>query len=82
MRFQEWEALRQDLATLADTPRAEGEYRIEPLAPEGSGRVRLRLESRHRLSTRFNPYAGLWTDFILGDTQRYILEALKERCEG
>ena len=57
----------------------EGEYRIEPLA---GGRVRLHLESRHRLSTSFNFYAGLWTDFILGDTQRYILRALRERCEG
>jgi len=57
----------------------EGDYRIEALS---GGRVRLSLESRHRLSTRFNPYAGLWTDFILKDTQRYILEALRRRCEA
>ena len=56
----------------------EGEYRIEPVAP---GRVRLHLESRHRLSTHFNFYAGLGTDFILKDTQRYILRAIRERCE-
>jgi hypothetical protein len=55
----------------------EGDYRIAPLP---GGRVRLHLESRHRLSTRFNAYAGLWTDFILEDTQRYILEALRRRC--
>jgi hypothetical protein len=57
----------------------EGEYRIEPL---DGGRVRLHLASRHRLTTHFNAYAALWTDFILEDTQRYILEALKRRCEG
>jgi hypothetical protein len=57
----------------------EGEYEIEPLAAD---RVRLHLASRHRLSTRFNFYAGAWTDFILADTQRYILEALKRRCEA
>ena len=57
----------------------EGEYRIEPLTV---GRLRLHLTSRHRLSTRFNFYSGLWTDFILADTQQYILEALKRRCEA
>jgi hypothetical protein len=56
-----------------------GEYRIEPLA---GGRLRLRLASRHRLSTRFNFYSGLWTDFILADTQQYILEVIRRRCEG
>jgi hypothetical protein len=56
-----------------------GEYRIEPLSP---GRVRLHLRSTHRLSTRFNAYSGLWTDFILSDVQTAILEVLKRRCEG
>ena len=60
----------------------EGEYRIERLESAEEGRLRLHLTSRHRLSTRFNFYSGLWTDFILADTQRYILEALKRRCEA
>jgi hypothetical protein len=55
-----------------------GSYRIEALGP---GRVRLHLASRHRLSTRFNFYSGLWTDFILRDTQRTILDILKRRAE-
>lgn len=55
----------------------EGEYRLEPQ----DGFVRLRLSSIHRLSTHFNLYASLWTDFILWDVQRYILAILKERCE-
>ena len=57
----------------------EGEYRIEPL---GRGRVRLHLASRHRLSTHFNLYAGVWTDFILRDIQRTILGILERRCEA
>jgi hypothetical protein len=56
----------------------DGSYRIEPL---GGGRLRLHLASHHRLSTRFNPYARLWTDFIMADTQRYILAVLRDRCE-
>lgn len=56
----------------------EGEYRIEPLAP---GIVRLHLASRHRLTTRFNVYSRLWTDFVMADVQRYILARLKARCE-
>ncbi|NOT59950.1 MAG: hypothetical protein HOP19_06955 [Acidobacteria bacterium] len=56
----------------------QGDYRIEPLA---NGRVRLHLGSTHRLSTRFNFYAGWWTDFIMRDTQNYILRIIKGRCE-
>lgn len=55
-----------------------GEYELEPL---GGGDVRLHLRSTHRLSTPFNAYASLWTDFIMFDVQRYILEILKTRCE-
>ena len=56
-----------------------GEYEIEPVAP---GRVVLHLASTHRLSTRFNLYSGLWTDFIMRDVQEYILKILKRRCEA
>jgi hypothetical protein len=44
--------------------------------------VILHLASTHRLSTRFNVYAGLWTDLIMRNVQEYILEILKRRCEG
>jgi len=57
----------------------EGTYWIEPLSP---GHVRLHLASRHRLSTRFNAYSGLWTDAIMHETQRYILEIVARRAEA
>jgi hypothetical protein len=56
----------------------DGRYRLEPLS---TGRVRLHLSSTHRLSTHFNLYSGVWTDFVMRDVQRYILGILKERCE-
>ena len=56
----------------------EGDYRIERI---GENQVILHLSSRHRLSTRFNLYAGLWTDFIMRDIQRNILGIIKKRCE-
>ena len=60
-------------------------YSIEP-APPGengdAGTVVLVLESRHRVSTRFNEYSGAWTEFILSDLQRYLLRIVKERAEA
>lgn len=56
-----------------------GEYLIEPL-PDGS--TRLHLSSRHRLSTDFNWYAHFWTDAIMADLQRTILQVIRERCEA
>ena len=56
----------------------DGVYTIEPL---DSQRVVLHLSSRHRLSTKLNPYGGLWTDFLLGDIQNYILTIVKDRAE-
>jgi hypothetical protein len=55
-----------------------GRFDIEPVGP---GRVRLHLSSQHRLSTGFNGYARLWTDFIMADVQAYILEIVKRRAE-
>jgi hypothetical protein len=55
-----------------------GAYRIEPLS---NGRVRLHLSSDHRLSTHFNGYAAWWTDFVMRDTQNYILEIVARRAE-
>lgn len=57
----------------------EGEYELEPLA---DGAVLLHLRSRHRVSTHFNFYASLWTDFIMSDVQAYILEIVRRRSEG
>ena len=34
------------------------------------GKVLLHLSSKHRLSTRFNAYGGLWTDFIMSDLKK------------
>lgn len=54
-----------------------GEYVLEPV----DGAVRLRLISRHRVSTHFNWYAHLWTDAVMRDVQRSILHVIKNRCE-
>ena len=56
----------------------EGRYRIER---GGEGTVLLQLSSVHRLSTRFNFYSGVWTDFIMRDIQNNILGIIKHRCE-
>jgi hypothetical protein len=55
-----------------------GEYRLEPL---GNGKIRLHLSSQHRVSTDFNWYAHLWTDAIMADLQKRILQVVKQRCE-
>jgi hypothetical protein len=55
-----------------------GESRIEMIAP---GRAILHLSSQHRLSTHFNSYAGLWTEFLMRDIQDSILHVIKNRCE-
>lgn len=56
----------------------EGKYRIEPLADGG---VLLHLSSNHRLSTRFNFYGRIWTEYFMNDLQMYILEIVKARAE-
>jgi hypothetical protein len=55
-----------------------GEYVLEP---QGDGETRLRLISRHRVSTDFNWYAQLWTDGVMRDVQQSILHVIKNRCE-
>jgi len=54
-------------------------YRLEPL---NETQVILHLSSRHRLTTNFNVYGGLWTDWMLSDFQNYVLSIVKARCEG
>jgi hypothetical protein len=56
-----------------------GEYVIEPVS---DGVVRLRLSSNHRVTTDFNWYAQLWTDAIMRDIQKTILEVIRNRCES
>ncbi len=57
----------------------QGEYRIETMQ---DGRILLHLSSRHRLSTTFNFYAGVWTDAVMRDIQDNILYVIRNRCEG
>jgi len=56
----------------------EGRYELEPVP----GGVVLHLASRHRLSTHFNFYAGLWTDAVMRSVQETILAVLKARAEA
>lgn len=52
------------------------------LTPTRDGRsTELVLRSQHRLSTRFNPYAGWWVDRIMGSIQRNILAVHRARAE-
>jgi hypothetical protein len=55
-----------------------GEYTLEP---SDGGNTRLRLVSRHRVSTDFNWYARLWTDGVMRDVQHSILHVIKNRSE-
>jgi hypothetical protein len=57
----------------------DGRYEIEPISDQ---RVILRLSSTHRLTTRFNWYAGLWTEPIMSELQRVILEVVKARSQA
>ncbi|MEM7183661.1 MAG: hypothetical protein AAF518_22325 [Spirochaetota bacterium] len=56
----------------------EGRYKIIPL---GNNRSKLLLSSRYRISTRFNIYARIWSDFLMSDIQNNILRVIKSRCE-
>ena len=55
-----------------------GEYEIEKINEK---QVRLHLFSRYRLSTRFNFYAEIWSDFLMRDIQENILRVIKSRSE-
>ena len=57
----------------------DGTYRIEPAGPRD---VVLHLSSTHRLSTRFNLYASLWSDLVMRQIQANILQVVKRRAEG
>lgn len=53
-------------------------YWIEPI---GDHQVILHLNSNHRLTTRFNAYGGLWTQWGMREFQNYILTIIKARAE-
>ncbi len=57
----------------------DGIYEIETLSPNT---CRLHLTSRHRLSTRFNSYAGWWSEKIMDQIQGSILEVIRKRAEA
>ena len=52
----------------------DGQYEIELLP---GNRCRLHLTSRHRLTTRFNAYAGWWSARIMNAIQGSILEVMR-----
>ena len=55
-----------------------GTYELRPTA---AGQTELILWSDHRLSTRLNPYAGLWTRYVMSEIQRRILTVVQHRTE-
>jgi hypothetical protein len=57
----------------------DGTYEIVPVSAD---EVELRLWSTHRLSTHFNGYASLWTDFVMRQIQGNILEVVRARAEA
>lgn len=56
-----------------------GQYEIEKIS---ANQIRLHLFSRYRLSTRFNFYAEVWSDFLMRDIQQNILRVIRSRSEG
>jgi polyketide cyclase/dehydrase/lipid transport protein len=56
-----------------------GTYELYPL--DGGRATRLVLRSEHRVTTRFNLYAKLWTDRVMRSIQENILEVQKARAE-
>lgn len=55
-----------------------GEYEIVPV---NENQIKLKLLSQYRLSTKFNFYAAIWSDFLMRDIQSNILRVIKSRCE-
>ena len=52
------------------------------IAPTGKDSVLVTLSSEHRLSTKFNFYASLWSKAIMSSIQKNILQVVQARCEG
>jgi hypothetical protein len=58
---------------------SEASYWIEPV---DAGTVVLHLDSRYRLSTRFNKYGALWAGWGLSEFQGEVLHVIKARSEA
>lgn len=56
-----------------------GDYTMKP-AP--GGRTELTLTTRYVAKTHANPYAELWGELLLGDTEDNILSVIKGRAEA
>lgn len=56
-----------------------GTYEIERIS---DSEVKLKLYSRHRISTHFNFYARIWSRYLMGEIQSNILRVIKKRSEG
>ncbi len=56
-----------------------GTYELQPTA---DGQTSLLLWSDHRLNTRLNPYAGIWTRYVMSEIQRRILTVVSHRAEA
>ena len=57
----------------------EMNYWIEPVDQDT---IILHVTSQHQLTTHFNSYAGIWTDFMLSSLQNYVLQMIKARAEN
>lgn len=44
--------------------------------------VILHIISQHQLTTHFNSYAAIWTNFMLSSLQNYVLQMIKTRAEN
>lgn len=49
--------------------------------PDSAGGVLLTLSSRHRITTPFNWYALLWSEWVMADIQQTICQVIKKRSE-
>jgi hypothetical protein len=54
-------------------------YWIEPVDQDT---IILHITSQHQLTTHFNSYASIWTDFMLSSLQNYVLQMIKARAEN
>ncbi len=57
----------------------QGTYELERIS---ESKFILHLSSEHKLSTRFNWYTQIWTNFFMNDIQNNILKVVKKRAES
>jgi len=56
-----------------------GDYAIRPVSADIT---QITLDTRYIAMTHVNPYAKLWGEFLLGDTENNILAIIKDRAEA